>query len=137
MKRILLFIVVAFSFTFLLSSCVLRRGSWIITSSNDETQVRYHYWYYPSTQVYFDYERKIYFYPQDGGWHQSDQLPAMYNDHSSYVTVDEDSDQPNKNHEKFMAKYHPGPELNNQEKRQRDRGDENKGKEDSNLENKQ
>ncbi len=137
MKRILLFAVVAFSFTFLLSSCMLRRGSWIITTSDDDTTVRYHYWYYPKTQVYYDYERKVYFYPENGGWQQSEQLPAMYSGDSPYETVDEDSDKPYANHEKFMTKYHPGPKMDNREKKQRDNGDENNGKAKDNRDNKE
>ena len=106
MKRIMIFAVLAFSFTFLLSSCMVRRGV-VVSSGPGGSQVRYHYWYYPSLQVYFDVERKVYYYPENGGWHQTNSLPSRYSPGSSHVTVDMDSDKPYRDFNQHKMKY-PG-----------------------------
>ena len=125
MKRILLFVTVAISCCFLLTSCMVRRGSLTVTG--------YHYWYYPSIQVYFDYERKVYYYPENGGWHHSSYLPSRYSTSSSYVILDDDSDKPYVNHEKHIKKYNS--KWDHRKNKQRDRGDNNRGKEKDNWEN--
>jgi len=118
MKRILIFAVLVFSFTFLLSSCMLRRGV-VVGSRPGGPQVRYQYWYYPSFQVYFDVERKVYYYPENGGWHQSPNLPPRYSGTSSHVTVEADSDKPYTDFEKHKMRY-PGSEGKQKNKKWRD-----------------
>ena len=118
MKRILLLTMVVFSMAFALTSCAFRRVS--VTAGGEP--VRYHYWYYPETQIYFDYEQKVYYYPENGSWRHSQQLPARYSAESSHVVVDEDTDKPYVNHERHVKQYPSTLRLDVQPKGPKDHG---------------
>jgi hypothetical protein len=69
----------------------------------------YRYYYYPASQVYFDTERKLYFYSTGGRWRLSAQLPGVISLHArDYVALDLDSDRPYVYHPEVAKKYPPG-----------------------------
>jgi hypothetical protein len=72
-------------------------------------RAKYAYRYYPSSCVYFDTCRKVYFYLERGGWRVSASLPhdirlALGN----YVTVELDTEKPYTRFEEHRRKYPPG-----------------------------
>lgn len=70
---------------------------------------KYGYRYYPDAQVYFDIERKNYFYLDGGQWRVSVSLPqelkVRLGDH---VELEMDSDKPYTEYEMHKKKYPPG-----------------------------
>jgi hypothetical protein len=72
-------------------------------------KARYAYRYYPSSFVYFDASRKIYFYFENNCWWESASLPKdirLKFDH--YVTIEMDDDKPYNNFREHVHKYAPG-----------------------------
>ena len=70
-----------------------------------------HYYYYPTASVYFDVERRLYFYRSGGEWRASPILPAtIVIEPRGYVEMDLDSDEPYVHHNEHKEKYkeHPG-----------------------------
>ncbi|UCF56129.1 MAG: hypothetical protein JSW15_08485 [Deltaproteobacteria bacterium] len=72
-------------------------------------RAKYSYHYYPSTYVYFDVSRKVYFYLEGGAWKMSVSLP----DHlrvklGEHVTIEMDTDKPYTKFEEHKNKYPPG-----------------------------
>jgi hypothetical protein len=67
------------------------------------------YQYYASAQVYFDVERKIYFYYSDGDWRVSASLPdSIRVNLGEYVTLEMGTDQPYIYHSDVVRQYPPG-----------------------------
>ncbi len=99
MKRILIAALVILSCSFLLTSCA---G---VSVSGRST--RYHYWYYPTAGIYFDYERKVYYYPDNGGWQRSERLPSKFSVEPTHIEIEADADKPYGEYEQHHRKY-PG-----------------------------
>lgn len=67
------------------------------------------YLYYPSSFVYFDVQRRVYFYVADGNWTVAATLPAHIRiDVGEGVALSLDTDTPYARFEDHRAKYPPG-----------------------------
>jgi hypothetical protein len=72
-------------------------------------RAKYAYRYYPSSSVYYDTGRKVYFYLEGDDWRASVSLPQHLNLRlDNYVTVDMDTDKPYTRFKKHRHKYPPG-----------------------------
>jgi hypothetical protein len=72
-------------------------------------RAKYTYRYYPSSCVYYDTGRKVYFYLQGDDWRASVSLPQHLNLRlGNYVTMDMDTDKPYTRFEEHRHKYPPG-----------------------------
>lgn len=72
-------------------------------------RAKYRYHYYPSSEIYFDSGRGLYFYYSDKKWHASATLPLNLGSNlGGYVTIDMDSDKPYSEHAAHKSKYPPG-----------------------------
>ena len=70
---------------------------------------KHQYYYYPSASVYFDINRKIYFYLVGGRWIMNARLPkGLVIKLDKHITLELDTDRPYRYHEKHMRKYPPG-----------------------------
>jgi|GEM_PF-1555685 len=75
----------------------------------------YHYKYYPMSFIYFDVDRRVYFYQADDGhWVQSTVLPENLADNLGRpVMLEMNTDRPYIYQSQVMQKYpHPGLEIN-------------------------
>jgi hypothetical protein len=70
-------------------------------------RAKYDYHYYPDAQVYFDTNRRVYFYLDGRGWKMSVNLPHKIK-LAGYVTIEMDTDKPYKDFKRHKAKYPPG-----------------------------
>jgi hypothetical protein len=70
-------------------------------------RAKYDYRYYPDAQVYFDIQRKVYFYLDGRGWKMSVYLPHKIK-LTGYVTIEMDTDKPYKDFKTHKTKYPPG-----------------------------
>jgi hypothetical protein len=72
-------------------------------------RAKHSYYYYPSTYVYFDVTRKVYFYMEGSVWRTTVSLPdsirVKLGDH---VAIDMDDDEPYREFESHKKKYPPG-----------------------------
>jgi len=75
-------------------------------------RAKYDYRYYPDAQVYFDTNRKVYFYIDGRGWKMSVNLPHKIK-LAGYVTIEMDTKRPYKDFKKHKAKYRPGHKKKN------------------------
>ncbi|MCK4376097.1 MAG: hypothetical protein KAX19_12235 [Candidatus Brocadiae bacterium] len=67
------------------------------------------YRYYPSCCVYFDIERKLYFYLEGGNWRVSARLPAgIRMDVGEAVVLSLETDRPYLHFQKHKTSYPPG-----------------------------
>jgi hypothetical protein len=72
-------------------------------------RTKHHYYYYPGPGVYYDVDRKIYFYPQGSEWRVSASLPVGIRlDVHSYTVLDMDADKPYVYHGEVAKRYPPG-----------------------------
>src|SRR4030043_379455 len=56
-------------------------------------RAKHHYYYYPESHLYFDLERRLYFYFSGGGWQASVSLPSGFQLRTGeYVSLDMDTD---------------------------------------------
>jgi hypothetical protein len=70
-------------------------------------RAKHDYRYYPDAQVYFDIDRKVYFYLDGRGWKMSVNLPHKIK-LAGHVTIEMDTDKPYKDFKRHKAKYPPG-----------------------------
>ncbi|MEW6593336.1 MAG: hypothetical protein AB1413_00540 [Thermodesulfobacteriota bacterium] len=71
-------------------------------------RAKYGYRYYPSVSVYFDVNRKLYFYLQNGDWKVGVSLPDNLRlKLGDSVTIEMDSDKPYTEFQAHKAKYPP------------------------------
>jgi len=123
MKRInwvvLLMVVFAFS---LLAGCADR--VYIASPQPDPppwapaygVRTKCHYRYYPSASVYFDIDRKVYFYLWGGVWRVSTVLPpGIHITVYDFVVLELDTDKPYK-HYREHRKNHPPGQMKKKEK---------------------
>jgi hypothetical protein len=72
-------------------------------------RAKYAYRYYPSSCVYYDTGRKVYFYLEGDDWRASVSLPQHINLRlGDYVTMDMDTDKPYTRFKEHRHKYPPG-----------------------------
>jgi outer membrane lipoprotein SlyB len=72
-------------------------------------RAKHRYRYYPSSYIYFDVDRGIYFYRSGGEWVSSAWLPRdVYLDREDYVTLEMDDDNPYRYHRDVVERYPPG-----------------------------
>lgn len=85
--RILMFVLVAAG----LGGCVAPRGYYsgaYVYSGPQDSGAYFNYWYYPGLRVYYDVQRHIYFYPRNGGWVRTRELPPPMKDRlGHHVTI--------------------------------------------------
>lgn len=72
-------------------------------------RAKYAYRYYPSAQVYYDVDRRAYFYLEGNSWRISVSLPnALRVQLGDFVTLDMDSDKPYVKFKEHKKSYPPG-----------------------------
>jgi hypothetical protein len=72
-------------------------------------RAKHQYRYYPSSYVYYDTGRSMYFYYEGGRWLASVSLPSsIHIDVGDYVNLDMDTDQPYRYHSDVVKRYPPG-----------------------------
>ena len=70
---------------------------------------KHKYRYYPSSSVYFDMKRAVYFYRTGDVWIESHKLPlTIYLNVDNYVILAMDADKPYKYHKKVAERYPHG-----------------------------
>ena len=74
----------------------------------------YQYLYYPVASVYFDKDRRLYFYYDNDQWLESNTLPAYLSKHfGEPVELRMNTLKPYEFHTQVIEKYpHPGMEVN-------------------------
>ena len=76
--------------------------------SPDTRYKKYSYQYYSSCSVYYDINRKLYFYLEDGSWKIFSALPrSLKRQLSDYVKIEMDTDKPYLDNEKHVKKFPP------------------------------
>lgn len=74
-------------------------------------RAKHRYRYYPSSHVYCDTSRGIYFYYEGGTWRAGASLPAsVHIDVGDYVSLEMDTDEPYRYHSEVIKRYPPGQE---------------------------
>jgi hypothetical protein len=72
-------------------------------------RAKHHYRYYPSSSVYYDTHRNLYFYLRGDNWRMGVSLPqGLYVDQSAYVSIEMDSGRPYTHYKEHKHKYPPG-----------------------------
>lgn len=72
-------------------------------------RAKHNYHYYPTTQIYFDLSRKVYFYLEGGSWRMTVSLPdSLRVELGDSVTIAMDTDRPYTHHSEHKKKYPPG-----------------------------
>lgn len=79
------------------------------------TNCQMRYYYFPNIEAYFDTQKRIYFFKQDGAWVTAEEIPDGYRGYSIYNKInviinDYDDDEPCQFIEKHRKKY---PYVNN------------------------
>ncbi|PNR92857.1 hypothetical protein [Petrotoga sp. 9PWA.NaAc.5.4] len=110
-----------FSSTFIFSSTKndIKYEIFIIDSKKDDKgpppwapahgyRVKYQYYYYPNSQVYYDSDRGLYFYYSNENWEFSVSLPSFINlDKDISVILEMDADKPYIYHSEIVKRYPP------------------------------
>jgi hypothetical protein len=72
-------------------------------------RAKHKYRYFPSSQVYYEDKRGVYFYYHDGKWRVSASLPKNISvTLGDYVTLEMDTDKPYSYHKDVVTHYPPG-----------------------------
>ncbi len=72
-------------------------------------RAKHRYRYYPSSHVYYDTGRGLYFYYSNGDWRMSVSLPSRIRiDVNDFVALEMNSDKPYRYHSEVKKKYPPG-----------------------------
>lgn len=79
------------------------------------TNCQLRYYYFPNIEAYFDTQKRVYFFKQDGEWTTAEEIPDGYRGYSIYNKVnvfinDYDDEDPCQFIEKHRKKY---PYINN------------------------
>ena len=81
-------------------------------------RAKHKYRYYPSSRIYYDTGREIYFYYKNGDWRVSVSLPVGIRiDVNDYVTLEMNADKPYRYHSEVEKKYPPGKVKNKKKKK--------------------
>lgn len=85
-------------------------------------RAKYQYRYYPSSYVYFDVKRTLFFYRSGEVWMQSYKLPpAIHLNVDNYVTLNMGVDKPYEFHHNVAKKYPPGLNKKKYKKKVKDK----------------
>jgi len=80
-------------------------------------RVTYHYRYYPDSHVYYNENNGTYTYHRNGRWDTSGNLPDRVKiDTGNYVTLEMDTDRPDRHHSEVKKKYPPAQNKKNKAK---------------------
>ena len=122
-------ILVILTIILLITSCGSTSGSWGTVSNKSKNwkssqpdknappphapahgyRAKHKYYYYPSCSIYFDIERKVYFYLSGENWEMKAELPSTLKVKlGDHVTLELETDKPYTNHKKHQKKYPPG-----------------------------
>jgi len=105
--RLLLVLVTAMG----LSSCMVYgppRSSVYVQSGPGPGVMGYDYWYYPDAQVYFDINRRIYFYYSNSRWIETRVLPPLWRDRlHGYVRIQSRHQRPYLEYNEHLRKFPP------------------------------
>ena len=72
-------------------------------------RAKHKYQYYPSSRVYYEKERGVYFYYRDGQWQLSVSLPSNIRiDVNDYVTLEMGTDKPYEYDHEIVERFPPG-----------------------------
>lgn len=72
-------------------------------------RAKHRYYYYPSAFVYFDIDRKVYFYLEGSTWRIVKKAPSVIlSAPDEYVVIDLDTDKPYIYFDEHKRKYPPG-----------------------------
>lgn len=72
-------------------------------------RAKHRYYYYPSAFVYFDIDRKIYFYLEGSTWKMATKPPSIiFLIPNEYVVIDLETDKPYIYFDEHKRKYPPG-----------------------------
>ena len=72
-------------------------------------RAKHQYRYYPSSHVYYDTGRSLYFYYSGGKWEASVSLPSLIRiDVNDYVTLEMGTSEPYRYHTDVVKQYPPG-----------------------------
>jgi hypothetical protein len=72
-------------------------------------RAKYKYYYYPSCSIYFDIDRKVYFYLSGENWEMRAELPSSLKVKlGDHLTLELETDKPYINHKEHQKKYPPG-----------------------------
>jgi hypothetical protein len=126
-NKIIIILMVGLSFLFMISGCQKSRVM-VGTSYPSYTsyspsfkegpppwapahgyRAKHRYFYYPSSYVYFDTGRNLYFYFEGGQWRVAASLPAGIKlNVNDYVILEMDTDKPYQFHSEVVKRYPPG-----------------------------
>lgn len=82
-------------------------------------RAQHNYYYYPSAHVYFDLDRKIYFFLKDGIWKTALSLPRfILLSPKDFIKLELDTDSPFKYFHEHKKKY-PGKKMKLKKRRKR------------------
>jgi hypothetical protein len=77
-------------------------------SSEIVSKHKYSCRYYPSCSVYYNIQKKLYYYPEDNNWEISAILPSnLKRKLGDYVKIETDKDKPYIENEKHVKKFPP------------------------------
>ena len=77
-------------------------------------RAKYHYHYYPDSYIYFDINRSLYFYLENGSWAMAATLPSrLHVSLGDRVSLEMDIDRPYVKYDDHRAKY-PGKKHKNE-----------------------
>jgi len=72
-------------------------------------RAKHKYRYYPSSHVYYDTGRRLYFFSEGRDWRLSASLPSsIHIEVNDYVTLEMDDDRPYRYHSEVVKRYPPG-----------------------------
>lgn len=72
-------------------------------------RAKYQYRYYPSSYVYYDTGRNLYFCYANGKWEASVSLPSSIRiDVNDFITLEMDTQEPYRHHPDVVKRYPPG-----------------------------
>ncbi len=72
-------------------------------------RAKYRYHYHPSSYIYYDLGRRLYFYYDGGSWQVSVALPTrIHIDINDYVTLEMNTGKPYEYHSEVVKRYPPG-----------------------------
>ena len=79
-----------------------------IESPATASKQTYSYQYYPSSSVYYDIHRRLYFYPEDHNWKIFASLPGnLERKLGDYVKIEMENDKPYLDNDKHAKKFPP------------------------------
>jgi len=86
-------------------------------------RAKHRYYYYPASYVYFDVERRLYYYSRGDKWHAARSLPrGVHIERTEYILLEMDTEKPYHFHSEVNKRYPPGHgKKSNEHGKKRDR----------------